>query len=31
MGFVLTLFMFFGYGRFGRRKRRTTLMKKKGT
>jgi hypothetical protein len=31
MGFVLTLFMFFGYGRLGRRKWRRTLMKKRGT
>jgi hypothetical protein len=30
MGFVLSLFMFLGYGKFGRRKLRTTLMKKRG-
>jgi len=30
MGSVLMLFMSFGYGRLGRRKWRTTLMKKGG-
>jgi hypothetical protein len=31
MGFILMLFMFFGYGKLGRRKWRTTFMKKGGT
>jgi hypothetical protein len=31
MGFILMFFMFFGYGRLGRRKWRTILMKKGGT
>jgi hypothetical protein len=30
MGSILMFFMFFGYGRLGRRKWRTTLMKKGG-
>jgi hypothetical protein len=30
MGFILMFFMFSGYGKLGRRKWRTTLMKKGG-